>query len=363
MLSGLGAPAGVFISPDGQSVGFFDGFSLLKKVAITGGPPETVCAIQGIPAGATWRADGTIIFATNAAATGLQRVPDAGGEPTVLTKPDCERGEADHLWPEFLPGGEAVLFSITPVTGGLDTAQVAVLDLRTGTSKVLIRGGSHAHYVPSGHLVYGVAGTLRAVAFDLGRLEVVGTPASVLEGVVTTALGAAAVSVSANGSLVYVPGEAIGGSQRAVVAVDRQGGTSPLMGLALDAYRSLKVSRDGARLALATDDDVFIYDFARANRSRLTNHPAQDSHPFWTPDGQRIIFTSMRAGYPELFWRPAVAPAATSGSSRVRRSSSICSPPAGRQTANSSCSAKCRRAFGVRSGRSRSSVRPTRPCF
>jgi serine/threonine protein kinase len=70
VLSGLGAPQGVFISPDGQWVGFFDGFSLLKKVAITGGPPARVCAIQGVPGGATWRADGTIIFAT-IAATGL----------------------------------------------------------------------------------------------------------------------------------------------------------------------------------------------------------------------------------------------------------------------------------------------------
>ena len=124
----------------------------------------------------------------------------------MLTKPDRERGEGDHVWPEFLPGGEAVLFTITPATGGIENAQIAVLDLRTGTSKVLIRGGSHAHYVPTGHLVYGVTGTLRAVAFDLGRLEVVGTPAPVLEGVVTTASGAADVAVAANGSLVYVPG-------------------------------------------------------------------------------------------------------------------------------------------------------------
>src|SRR5213076_1686534 len=109
---------------------------------------------------------------------------------------------------EFLPGGEAVLFTIIPTTGGIDNAQVAVLDLRTGTSKVVIRGGSHAHYVSTGHLVYGVSGTLRAVAFDLKRLEVRGTPAPVLEGIVTTAAGAADVAVAANGSLVYVPGTA-----------------------------------------------------------------------------------------------------------------------------------------------------------
>jgi hypothetical protein len=67
-------------------------------------------------------------------------------------QPPLERGEVDHLWPEFLPGGQAVLFTITS-PGGIDNAQVAVLDLKTGMQKVLVRGGSHARYVPSGHLV------------------------------------------------------------------------------------------------------------------------------------------------------------------------------------------------------------------
>jgi serine/threonine-protein kinase len=298
------SPQGVFISPDGQWVGFFSG-GTIKKVAITGGPPVTVCAGQDAPRGATWGPDGTIIFATQASTTGLQRVSAAGGEPTVLTKSDRERGEGDHRWPEFLPGGEAVLFTITPPNGSIENAQIAVLDLRSGTSKVLIRGGSHAHYVPTGHLIYGVTGTLRAVAFDLGRLEVVGTPAPVLEGVVTTGFGAVDVAVAANGSLVYVPGAAGGGGRQTVVSVDRQGRASPLPGLPPDAYRDLRVSPDGARLALATQTDIWIYDFARAALSRLTTDPASDTLPLWTPNGQRIIFTSDRAGYPELFWRPA----------------------------------------------------------
>jgi serine/threonine-protein kinase len=300
--SGVGNPRSIFISPDGQWVGFFTG-PAMQKVAISGGPAVRITATDGQPRGATWGPDGTVIFATFEPGTGLQRVSDGGGEPTVLTRPDRGRGERDHWWPEFLPGGEAVLFTIKSDADGID--QVAVLDLRTGTSKVLIRGGSNARYVATGHLVYGVTGTLRAVAFDLGRLEVVSTPAPVLEGVVTTAMGAANAMVAANGSLVYVAGRAVGASPRTVVSVDRQGRALPLPGLPPDSYRDVRVSPDGARLALATTTDVWIYDAARATRNRLTTNPAQNRSPLWTPDGQRLIFTSTRAGHPELFWRPA----------------------------------------------------------
>ncbi|MGH9254727.1 MAG: protein kinase domain-containing protein [Vicinamibacterales bacterium] len=305
-LGNLGAPRGPFISPDGQWVGFVDA-GVLKKVAVTGGPPVTITKVDGAgPRGATWGSDGTIVYASAAPDTGLQRVSAAGGEPAVLTKADRERGEADHLWPEFLPGGEAILFTITPVGGGTDNMQVAVLDLRSGTSKVLIRGGSHTHYAPPGHLVYGVAGTLRAVAFDRGRLEVMGTPTPVLEGVVTTDTGAAQVAVAANGSLVYVQGRAgAAGQQNIIVSVDRQGRATPLPGLPLDSYRDVRVSPDGSRLALATATDVWTYHFARATLSRLTTNAAADTRPLWTPDGQRIVFSSARAGYPEIFWRPA----------------------------------------------------------
>src|ERR1700716_1194579 len=75
------------------------------------------------PAEATWAPDDTIIFATNSQGTGLQRVSAAGGTPEVLTRPDRAQGEADHLWPELLPGGRAVLFTITSRSRGLDAAQ------------------------------------------------------------------------------------------------------------------------------------------------------------------------------------------------------------------------------------------------
>ena len=300
VLTGLGpAPRGVFLSPDGGWIGFVDG-NALKKVAITGGPPVPLCADEGAPRGATWGADGTIVFATTSPATGLLRVSDAGGEPKVLTKPDRERGEQDHLWPEFLPGGRSVLFTITAVASDITNAQIAVLDLGTLTSKVLIRGGSDAHYAPTGHLVYGAAGTLRAVGFDLERLELTGTPTLVLEGIATSRAGGAEVAMSANGSLVYVPGGAGLDDQLTVVSVDRQGRASPLPGLSTGSYRDLRVSPDGARLALATQVNLSIYDLTRATLTQPTTEPSARS-PLWTPDGRRLILSSSRSGYPELY--------------------------------------------------------------
>jgi hypothetical protein len=296
----------VFVSPDGQEVGFFDG-NTMKKVAIAGGSPSTVCAIQGTSSGATWGEDGTIVFAESQSATGLQRVSAAGGDPAVLTKPDRGSGERAHMWPEFLPGGEAVLFTITSLTDSaatLENARIAVLDLQTGMAKTLIGPGSHPRYVPTGHIVYAVGGTLRAVAFDLEQRAVVGTPVPVREGLMTTARGATDFAVSANGSLVYVAGGA-GGGGLTVVSVDRQKRISPLPGVPEDSYRHVRLSPDGNRLALATESDVSIYDLDRSSFSPLTTDRAQDSIPLWTPDGEHIVFTSRRAGHPELFKRPA----------------------------------------------------------
>src|SRR5262249_51333991 len=154
------------------------------------GPPTTLAASDGFAArGATWGEDDSIVYATSAVGTGLKRVSSTGGVPTVLTKPDPGRGEVDHFWPEFLPGGQAVLFTITAANGALSDAQVAVLDLRTRSVKMVLRGGHQAHYVPTGHLVYGAGGAIRAVPFDLKRLEVTGSPVPILEDVATTADG------------------------------------------------------------------------------------------------------------------------------------------------------------------------------
>jgi eukaryotic-like serine/threonine-protein kinase len=300
-LAGLGAPGGLFFSPDGQWIGFFDGVTALKKVAATGGSPTTISRIVGNPVGASWSTDETIIFATNDPGSGLLRVAAAGGQPEVLTMPNLGQGELDHGAPQVLPGGQAVLFSIL-TTGG---PQIAVLNLTTREQKILIRGGLGAWYVPTGHLVYGVdlAGPLRAVGFDVRRLEVVGTPVPVLDEVKTVTNR----SLALDGTLVYVAGGAEAQPTFTLVWVDRQGREQPLKAPPR-LYRYPRLSPDGSRLALDLgfqERDIWIWDFARETLTRLTFDPRLDSHPAWTPDGQRLVFRSTRGGPSNLFWQAA----------------------------------------------------------
>ena len=310
VLTGPGTPRGPFPSPDGQWIGFVEpGPVTLKKVAITGGPVLTLAVLDGSSRGATWGGNDSIIVATAAPATGLLRVPASGGEPTVLTKPNREQGEGDHIWPQFLPGSNAVLFTITPLADGLDASQVAVLDLRTGTYRVVLRGGSQARYVKSGHLVYFAAGALRAVPFDLEGLEPSGTAILLVAQIMTLPTGTAEFDIADDGTLVYMPGGAGMAPARALVWVDRQGGEEAITAIPQRAYVAPRLSPDGSRIALEIRDqntDIWIWDIVRQTLERLTSDPGIDQAPAWTPDGKRLVFGSETGGAAGgIFWQAA----------------------------------------------------------
>ena len=272
---------------------------------MAGGPAVTLATMDTAGSSGATGTDDTIIVATNSVDTGLQRVSAAGGPLTVLTRPDRAQGEADHFWPEMLPGGRAVLFTITSLTGGLDAAQVAVLDLQTGARRILVGGGSHAHYVSTGHLVYAVAGTLRAVPFDLARLETRGTPVIVVPDVVTTINGGMNAVVAADGTLAYVLGTV---EERRARCVGRPPGPRDADTGAAPPVSPSRAVTDGTRVAVFVNDqqrDLWLWDLRRTTLTRLTSTAGVDVVQVWTPDSRRLIFTSERAGVRNLFWQAA----------------------------------------------------------
>ncbi len=240
LLTGTDSAEQPFFSPDSQWIGFHSGGSL-KRVPVSGGVAIPICSTSGWGGirGASWGDDGSIVFATFAGE--LMSVPARGGEPTVLTRPDPSKSEARHWYPSILPGGRGILFTIT-APDRVGSAQVAVLDLKTKQQKTLIRGGSQAEYIPSGHLVYAAANTLRAVRFDLERLQVLSDPVTVVDDVAMTILGAAQYAFSRTGTFVYVPSRPQ--MARSLVWVDRKGQEAPIPAPAR-AYIEPRLSPDG----------------------------------------------------------------------------------------------------------------------
>ncbi len=293
-----------FFSPDGEWVGFVKGNGPLMKVAFAGGPAVRIGGDANANRGMSWGPDGTIVFATSDPARGLSRISDAGdGEEQALTTPDTSRGEVNHLFPEFLPGGATLLFTIAYANGDF---RIAALDLDSGTYDTLIPGGSDAHYASSGHIVYGVDGTLRAVSFDPDRLAVHGTPVPVADGVVTWLSGAASFAIADDGTLVYISGEAENAgsatARTALVALDRDGGTRPISG----EYRAYggppRVSPDGRRIAVTVTEGtrggdathIWIVDASSGLGTQLTFAGTRNRYPVWSADGRSVFFVSDR---------------------------------------------------------------------
>ena len=262
--------------------------------SIDGGPPIALSEQISAIAGASWGSNDTIVFAPSVLSP-LFRIGSAGGERQPLT--ELADGEAAHRWPHFLPGSEAVLFTVVKDEASApENMEIWVLDLTSNQRKHLVSGGANPHYVPTGHVVYGVNQTLRAVPFDLERLTVTGDPVPVLEGVFTERTGVAHFSVAQDGSLVYVtdPGDA----RRSLVWVDREGRETPI-GAEPRLYRSVQLSPDERQAVLQVGPeiggDLWVYNLARDSPNQLTFDSAmRNRYPIWTVDGERIVFTSTR---------------------------------------------------------------------
>ena len=259
--------------------------------------------MDGNPRGVAWTTNGFVL--TQDSSSGLFGIPASGGAAQPLTKLDESRREKSHRFPQVLPGGESVLFSIaTSRTDSWDDGLIAVGSIATGQYKIVLEGGSHARYSRSGHLVYNRGGNLLGVPFDLKRLEVTGPPVRVVSDVMASpAGGGSEFALSENGTLVYAPGLSRTEDRR-VVWVDRQGRIEPI----IDAPRPFggkSLSPDGRYLALQVLSGlstIVLYDIERLTLTRWTSE-WDNAAPVWHPNGREIAFSSARGSNWNLYKR------------------------------------------------------------
>ena len=282
-------------SPNGQWLLVVDRElpSTLRRVPVAGGPAT---AIGEAPVGSVvWGPDDTLLIGDN---RGLWSKLASGGERTLLV--GHEESEAGYQYLSLLPDGRGVLYSTGLASG---TAEVAVYDVGTDTVRTLLPGMAPTD-VATGHMVFWREGSLWAVPFDPDRLTVSGTPVAVVEGVeIHVPQGGPNYAVGSDGTLVYIAAGEDVLEQRSLVWVDREGRSESANGN-LRAYRSLRLSPDGQRVAVSAGDvnvDIWIDDLTQHMSNRFTFDPAFDLWPVWTPDGEHIVFTSGRDGAVDFF--------------------------------------------------------------
>jgi serine/threonine-protein kinase len=297
LLAGAQGASDPFFSPDGKWLAFFAN-GMLKKISLSGGAAEIITKAPN-PRGGVWTSDDNIVFAPDTDAP-LHRVSAKGGTAAPISSLDGTLRERSHRWPDILPGGKAMLFSIAYEVGNpLDDASIGVLDLSTGKHKTIIKGGSFPRYVPTGHLVYARSGALIAVPFDEQRLEVTGPPVTVQEDLRTTVVnGRAQFSFSNKGDFVYIQEQPSSGDVGHLLEwVDRRGVAQGLMN-ARHEYSGPRLSSDGRTLFVEVADPsaaIWVLDLERGTFSRLSQGGVSYG-PIPAPDGRRLAYQATRDG-------------------------------------------------------------------
>ena len=280
-----------FWSPDSAYLGYVIG-KKMWRVSNAGAGSTAITDLPDAFSGAgaaSWTADGLIIFTTGG--SGLMQVAAQGGDPTPLLNVGAD--EADFHDVSALPGGQGVLFAVHRSVQGVDT--IALFDGKSRKNLLQLDSQwiDHPVYSRTGHILFERRRTnpgIWALPFSLSRLEVTGEPFLVVP-------GAGAPKVADDGTLVFGFGDVSVPTR--LVWMDRAGKIVNIIQPETLPFQLpyLRLSTDGKQLVQVTREsgktDYWIVNLARGTRTRLTfENSARGSFCGWTPDGQRVMYSS-----------------------------------------------------------------------
>lgn len=312
-----------FFSPDGRWIAFIDDTGV-KKVRVSGGSAELVTPTIGATSG-SWDYDGTlptlgrdgvIIFTT---AEGIRRVEPDGSSALIVRRLP---GDGPYLSPVMLPAGDAVLFSVAPMTDGTGQPAIMAHVLDTNRRERLLAGTQPLVDRQTGRLLFASGGRVLSVAFTPATLDVGPVAVPIAGHVAMAADGSALFGVSSRGDIAYVEGTRGPMAPRRLMLVDRAGVAVPLP-IPARAFESPRLSPDGRSLLAVIRDgvvDSWRFDMQSGVGHRLFAGRAAGSSPVWSADGGvsiagdgPTVWTVPEDGSRREPWRVWAAPADDNG--------------------------------------------------
>jgi len=290
-------------SPDSKSV-LFVSDQKVRRVNLEGGEAQTLFDLSALDAGfggAVVAPDESLLY-TRAVGGGLARSSGMGVAPQAITTVKKESSELAHAFPQLLPAGKGILFTIIQPGIGVGSHRAAVLAPGAVTHRMILDDAYAARYSTSGQLLFRRGATLYAVPFDLRRLAPTGVPAVIAEDLEWVLPLSISYSLSENGTLAYVKRDPEA-SRTVPCWVDRKGTAQPIPATA--GYHFPALSPDGRRLALTRSEanrvEIWVWDFAREALSKVSL-PGNNHAAIWTPDGARLVFSSDMEGPQSNLW-------------------------------------------------------------
>ena len=263
-------------------------------------------AEEGVWAGGgEWGTDGWI-YAQGDGANIVRFSSDSGTRESVTALAD---GEVEHLWPDVLPSGRGVLFTVWRESPEFEGAAVAVHDVQSGTHR-RIATGNRAIYSETGHLlVLGSDGSVLAAPFDEQRLELTGDLVPVLGSVTVGRWASFDFSLSRSGTLVYAGTGGRADGLRDLTWVDRAGNAVPLDANWRALFESVAVSPDQSRLVatvgVSAPTTLWVRRTDGGSPSQFTFSDGLNRRPSWSAMGDTILFISDRGGDRALWGKRA----------------------------------------------------------
>ena len=295
-------------APNGRSLVFWaQSERSLKRVDLDSSSVTTLAPLADGGHGLQWIGD---VLYVSEQSRGIVRIAANGGEPQVVVPVE----KTEHIYgPQLLPDGDTLLFTLgVREMVSWDQAKIVTQSLRTRERKTIIERATDARYASSGHLLFGRGGNLLAVPFDLKTLTVVGDPIVVVEGIRRAApgtTGAMHYAVSDTGTLAYIEGPASAASTALQMAAFDRTAAAFNMNVPLGPYATPRVSPDGTRVAVVTDDgresQVWVYGIATSSDARRVTIEGNNGFPVWSPDSQKLAFQSTREGEGGIWWQRA----------------------------------------------------------